>query len=72
MNKATFAILVFVGTAVLYLLALMITTTIVSYILNDHIGDTDHAMIYYATTANVIQFIVILGFIADNVGRWVS
>lgn len=68
MNKTVLTILVFIGTAVLYLLALVIVTIIATCMFVK--GDYDD--IDYAMTANIIQFSVILVVIAEKVWQWMA
>lgn len=68
MSKIALVISAILGIVVLYLLALIIATTIVEYIFRkDDADDFDYVM-----TANVIQFFVIVVIIAEKVGQWIN
>lgn len=68
MSKTALTISASLGIVVLYFLALIIATAIVEYIFLK--GDSDDYD--YAMTANVIQFFVIVVFIAEKVGQWIN
>ena len=68
MVKTALEIFLCIGIAVVYILALIVTTIISVKILGmDDADDIDYAM-----TANVIQFFVMVMVIAERVAQWMT
>lgn len=68
MDKIALELFLCIGSCVVYVFALIVATMISVKIFG--IKDADD--IDYAMTANVIQFFVILLFIAEKVAQWIK